>query len=334
MNALVVGAGSVGQVIAHHLHRGGSDVSFLIRADSSPDRVRDLVLMPLNRRDARMDPVHDKSVQVLTQYSQLEGQTWDQIYVCVPSTGLTSELFEGLKSFGGRATIVKIQPGLDDRNKYADHFDISQVVSGMVAFISYAAPLTGETVADPGTAYWFPPLIKSHFSGSNDRVQAVVSALQAGGLPARAHRDVEALAGYVLALEAPLIAGVECAGWSFRRFGQSHWLSVATQGIKEASEVVAAHQHSSPPVFMKLVNRLTIRLALWLLPKGRVFPLEAYLEHHFTKVSAQSLQHLDEYLERGLKYDIEVGSLSELRNAIAAGAAAAHPSSRSTTAAQ
>jgi len=334
MNALVVGAGSVGQVFAHHLHCGGSDVSFLIRAARASEISPHLVLIPLNNRDARMNPAHFGSFDVLTEYSQIEGQSWDQIYVCVPSSGLTNELLEGIKAYAGNATIVKIQPGLEDLSRFTGHFEESQIVSGMVTFISYAAPLNGETVAEPGTAYWFPPLIKSQFSGSDVRVQAVVSALRAGGLPARAHRDVEALAGYVLALEAPLMAGVECAGWSFRRLGQSHWLKVATQGIKDASEVVAAHQHSSPPVFMKLVNRLTIRLALWFLPKGRVIPLEAYLEHHFTKVRAQSLQHLDDYLERALRYDIEVGSLSELRNAIAAGAAAAQPSSRSTTAAQ
>ena len=40
------------------------------------------------------------------------------------------------------------------------------------------------------------------------------------------------------------------------------------------------------------------------------------------KLRSQSLQHLDDYLEQALKYDIEVGSLNELRNAIASGDAA------------
>ncbi len=70
---------------------------------------------------------------------------------------------------------------------------------------------------------------------------------------------------------------------------------------------------------MSFVNCLTIRLALWFLPKGRVFPLEAYLEHHFTKVRAQSLLHLDAYLEQAPKYGIEVRSLIELRNSLAKG---------------
>jgi len=322
MNALVIGAGSVGQVFARHLHLGGSEVSFLTRNEHTSDIRRNLVLIPLNHRNARTSPKHFGSFDVLTQYSQLESQPWDQIYMCVPSTNLTDRLMEGIKSYGGAATIVKIQPGLGDLEKFTEYFDVSQIVSGMVSFISYQAPLSGETVAEPGMAYWFPPLFKSLFSGSNDRVRGVVGALQAGGLPAGTHPDVENLVGYVLAIEAPLTAGIESVGWSLRRFNQSRWLKVACRGIKEAIEVAAKHQQSNPPIFMKLVNCLTIRLAIWLLPKGRVFPFESYLEHHFTKVKVQSIQHLDDYLDQALKYDIEVGSLSELRDAIASGDAA------------
>ncbi len=319
MNALVVGAGSVGQVFAHYLQLGGSAVSFLIRTERASEISRNLVLIPLNNRNSRMNPIHFSSFDVLTRYSQLESQSWDQIYMCVPSTGLTNELIEGIKIYAGSATIVKIQPGLRDRITFTKHFKDSQIVSGMVSFISYRAPLRGETVAEPGMAYWFPPLLQSLFSGSEQRVRDVVSALQAGGLPASAHPDVEALVGYVLAVEAPLIAGIECAGWSFRRFRQSRYLELASRATKEASEVVAQYQRSKPPVFVKLVNSLTIRMATWLLPLGRAFPLEAYLEHHFTKVRAQSLQHIDEFLAHALNYDIEVGSLDELRNVMADG---------------
>lgn len=323
MNALVVGAGSVGQVFARHLHLGGSDVTFLTRNEPTSDIRRNLVLIHLNNPNARANPVRFSSFDVLTEYSQLESQSWDQIYMCVPSTSLTSELLEGINTYSGAATIVKIQPGLGDWDRFKEHFNVSQIVSGMVSFISYRAPLSGETVTEPGMAYWFPPLVKSMFSGPNDRVREVVRALQAGGLPATAHANVETLIGYVLAVEAPLTAGIECAGWSFQQFRNGRYLKLASQGIKEASEVVARYQRSKPPVFLKLINSLTIRLASWLLPLERVFPLETYLEHHFTKVRAQSLQHIDEYLELALRYDIEAGSLNELRSAIADGDAVA-----------
>ena len=269
-----------------------------------------------------MNPIHFGSFDVLTRYSQLESRSWNQIYMCIPSTSLTDGLLEGIKTYGGAATIVKIQPGPGDWERFTEHFDVSQIVSGMVSFISYRAPLGGETVAEPGMAHWFPPLVRSMFSGLGDRVRGVVSALQAGGLPARAHPDVENLVSYIVAVEAPLTAGIQSAGWSLRRFNKSRWLKVACRGIKEALQLAGKHQQSNAPIFTQLVNCLTIRLAIWFLPKERVFPLEPYLEHHFMKLRSQSLQHLDDYLEQALKYDIEVGSLNELRNAIASGDAA------------
>ena len=39
--------------------------------------------------------------------------------------------------------------------------------------------------------------------------------------------------------------------------------------------------------------------------------------HHFAKLRSQSLQHLDDFLEHALNYDIEVGSLNELRTELA-----------------
>lgn len=58
MNALVVGAGSVGRDFAHHLHLGGSEISFLTRTERAPEMGRDLLLIHLNKRNARMNPIH------------------------------------------------------------------------------------------------------------------------------------------------------------------------------------------------------------------------------------------------------------------------------------
>jgi ketopantoate reductase len=218
MNALVVGAGSVGQVLARHLHLGGSKVSFFVKGKHAQRISNGLVLYHLNKRDARMRPIHFRSFEVMTKYSQLDRQSWDQIYICVPSNGLSDTMFEGIKQYRGSATIIKIQPGLGDRNSFTSHFEESVLVVGMITFVSYRAPLSGENIAEPGMAYWFPPFLSTLFSGAEDRVQEVVDALDGGGLPVKVHRDVESLVGYVLAVQAPLMAGLECAGWSIRQF--------------------------------------------------------------------------------------------------------------------
>lgn len=317
MNALVVGAGSVGQVFAHHLHLGGSKVSFFARGEHARRISHGLMLFHLNKRNARMRPIRFDSFDVMTRFSQLENQSWDQIYLCVPSDGLSDTMLEGLKRHGGSATIIKIQPGLGDRSIVTSHFEESVLVTGMVSFVSYRAPLSGEIVAEPGMAYWFPPILSTLFSGSGDRVREVVNALDRGGLPAKAHPDVESLVGHVLAVQAPLTAGLECAGWSIQQFTRSNWLKVACRAIKEASEVVARYQRSDPPRILRALNCAVIRVALSLLPKQNPIPLESYLAFHYTKLQEQSRQHIDDYIEQGIKHGISVESLSELRRGLA-----------------
>jgi ketopantoate reductase len=213
-------------------------------------------------------------------------------------------------------TVVKIQPGLSDRDFFTAHFDETMVVSGMISFVSYDAPLPGEDVGVPGTAYWFPPFLKILFSGSTDRVQSVVQALQRGGFPARVHDDVETLLGFALAVQAPLTAGIECSGWSIEQFRGSLWLEISHKAIREATAIVADHLHTRPPWLVKVLNPSIIRIALSLLRRRNPFHVEAYLERHYSKLHRQSLQHLDEYIERGNRASLPVESIKELRQGL------------------
>ncbi len=306
----------MGQVFARHIHLAGSNVTFLARDERARSIRHGLVLYELNKRDARNTPIPFSSFDVLTQESQLDSHSWDQIYMCVPSDALSDSLLGWIQNYGGEATIIKLQPGLRDRELYAAHFEEVQLVTGMLSLISYQAPLNGEEVPEPGMAYWFPPMLPILFSGSAERVSDVIKVLKTGGLPARYHPDVERLVGYVLAVEAPLTAGIECAGWSIGEFRRSRWFEVAYGAIKEASEVVSHYRQTSRPAVMALLRPMTLRLAISLLPKQRPVPLELYLKHHFTKLHAQSQQHIDDYINVGMEYGRSVVSLKELRHGL------------------
>jgi len=316
VNALVVGAGSVGRVIARHLHLSGKTVTILSRGKQVRSISRGMVFYELNRRNARSRPIRSPGFDIVTRASQLDGESWDQIYMCVPSNALSSELLDWIQTYGGDATIIRLQPGLRDYTPYASHFNQTQVVVGMLRFISYQAPLVGEKIDEPGTAYWFPPLMPSLFGGCGARLKAVVDTLNAGGLPARAHADIETLLGYILAIEAPLTAGHECAGWSIRGFRRSRWLKVASGAIREAVDVVSVARRTNSPAITGLLKPTILQLALFLLPKGRKVPLEPYLEHHFTKLRTQSRQHLDDYLRVGMEYGMSTPCLRELKNGL------------------
>jgi len=313
MNTLVIGAGAVGQVFARHLHLGGSNISFFARSERASRLRQGLVFYHLNRHDARRRPIHFEAFDVLTEYSQIGSRIWDQIYFCVPSNALRGGLLKQIGQRSGDATIIKLQPGIGDQRLFTEHFEESRLVTGMVSFVSYAAPLPQEKVIPPGMAYWFPPLLKSRFSRSRDRVQEVVKVLKDGGLPAQVHPDVEPLVTFMLAVQAPLTAGLECSGWSFEQFRRSHLLKVACRAIKQATAIVANYLQSEPPRFMGALNCSLIRLGFSILPRRFPFDLELYLAAHYAKLHEQSCQHLDEYIEQATIAGLALDSLQELR---------------------
>ncbi len=316
MNALVVGTGSVGRVFAHHLHRAGCDVTFLTRGEHGGNLDGGFVLYELNRRRPWDTPVRCTGYDVVTLESRPEGRRWDQIYVCVPSNALCGGLLDWIGKYGGDATIVKLQPGLTDCAAFASRIPQARVVTGMPALASYRVPLAGEDVPEPGTAYWFPPLMPSRFSGPDERRREVIDTLNAGGLPARKHADVERLLGYLTAVEVPLTIGNECAEWSIRGFCRSRWFGIACKAIKETLAIVAKARQTASPALALFVNPMTIRLAIFLLQRERKVPLEPYLKHHFTKLRAQSLQHIDDYLRVAAEYGMSVPGLRELRSGL------------------
>lgn len=316
MNALVIGAGAIGQVIGYHLQKGGSQVTFFARSERAQHIKNGLVIYHLNKRNSRRRPINFESFEVFSEYSGIEDQEWDQIYFCIPSDALSDSLLEGVSERSGEATIIKLQPGLGDYRIYKKHFEESHLVSGMLSFMSYAAPLPQEHIEQPGIAYWLPPLLSIPFSGSTIRVRAVVKALNDSGLHARVHDDVECLVGFALALQAPLTAGLECSHWSIQEYRASPTLKVVCRAIKEATAIVSNTLQSDPPKIMKLLNCSLIRVGLSFLPRRYPFNMEHYLVAHYKKLHEQSCKNLDDYIEQGQKMDLPHDSLLELREGL------------------
>lgn len=310
MNALIIGAGAVGQVFAQHLSLGGTNATFLTKNNAFP---QELILYPHNGRSR---PIVFRSFNIMTEFAQAAEESWDQVYLCIPSDALRNSLFTQIAKFRRSPTIIKIQPGLNDHGRYAKHFEKSRIVSGMVGFVSYAAPLAGEKIRQSATAYWFPPMLPSRFSGSEERVNEVIRSLKSGGFPARTHPDVEQLLGFVLATQSPLTAGFECSGWSLQAFRKQDWLKVACKAIRQANAVAANHIGYPMPGILKLMHCSVIRLVIGLLPLLYPFDLEAYLKVHYRKLSLQSRQHLDDYLEHGRQVGIGVDALLHLRQGL------------------
>ena len=319
MRALVVGAGAVGQVFGYHLHRGGAEVSFLVKPKYAEECRAGFTLYPLNHRRRRAEPRRFTGPGVLTTDDEVAAGRWDQVYLTVSSTALRGPWLAGLARAVGDATVISLQPGIEDRKVVLAHVPDERLVSGLISLISYAAPLPGETrFPEPGMAYWFPPLSPSPFSGPSARVDAVVAALRAGGLPAKRHPNVPGLAGFPSAVMMPYLVALEASGWSFDRLGEN--APTAARAAREAVEVVAARPEAGrrPPFIGLAARPFVVRAGLWL---GRmVIPLdlETYLREHFIKVGDQTRLMMVQYIDHARSHGLPSSALESLSSAIGA----------------
>ena len=162
MRVLIVGAGAVGQVFGYHLARSGARVGFLVKPAYADEARRGYTLYPLNVRGGAGD-----AVRRLSTCSPRRPRIKDQVYITVASNALHAGTWLAeLVATCARATIVTLQPGLDDHaTVVAAVGSAERVVAGSIGFLSYHAPLPAETrFAAPGMAYWFFPTQKSPFA--------------------------------------------------------------------------------------------------------------------------------------------------------------------------
>jgi len=185
MNILLVGAGAVGLVYGRHFQLGGANISFLVREKYAAELQAGITLYHLNKDPRRERPILLTGAGVLTQMADVAAARWDAVILCVSSTALRSMNLGELAQNTGDATIVMLQPGVEDHAYVTARVAPGRVVAGMISLVSYHTPLPGETVGKPGTAYWFPPFSPSPFSGQEaPRVRALVKTLKQGGQPA------------------------------------------------------------------------------------------------------------------------------------------------------
>ncbi len=322
MRALVVGAGSVGQVFARHLALGGAEVAFLVRPKHEAELRRGLTLYPLNRSDCKV-PVRFEGFGVVTSPAEAAKGSWDQIYLAMSSSGLRAgDWLAELAPATRTATLVSLLPGLHDGAYVARFIPPTRIVSGLISFISFHAPLPGDQgYPEPGMAYWFPPLSPSPFSGPPELVAPVVAALKAGGLPSKEADDVPRISIYPGAMFCGHIAALEAAGWTFAGLRRGNHLALAAQASREAMAVGAAEIGGRPPLLMRLLVRpWVVRLVLRFAPLLFPFDLETYTRVHFTKVGDQMRLSLPQYIESGKQHGVGVTALEELAQTLPASA--------------
>lgn len=304
---LLVGAGAVGLTYAYHLRRGGADVAFFVKPKHRA-RTEAGFLMHQHRPFRQPRSFYFDDYRVLSELDEVAEHTWDQVWLCVASPALRGAWLAEFCARIGQATLVSLQPGLRDLERVAQVYDPAKIIAGSIMFIAYQTPLPGENLRE-GIAYLLAPMPPSPFSplllsppsfepaDTDLRCAQVVEALERGGFSARVDANTPQLLAFAGALLNPVVAGLEVAGWSLRRFRKSPTLEIATSAAREAQRVAARYHGAPIPPALSLARRPEILgTALRLAPRVMPFDLEVYLKYHFSKVGAQTRQIVDEYI--------------------------------------
>lgn len=325
---LVIGAGAVGQVYAHHLALGGAKVSVFVREKYADDARRGFDLFRVHAKNKRPHatfvPAEVLTLASLPTAPDLRARklgSFDQVWITVPTPGLLSGALDELLAATGDATIVSLQPGVSVASYLADRVHRARTVFGIIGFLSYHAPLDGsvdpvERETGPGTAYFFPPLSDSQFSGPADRVRAVVDAARMGGLPARVIPDAHVALAFSSSMLMPIVAALELAGWSLDAFRSGDGAVRAVQATREAMKIIAAETRVPRPFAASLLNGALVRAALGVAKWASPIDIESFLRYHFEKVGDQTRDLLTEYERLAKKHDVEHDAISSLASAL------------------
>ena len=311
---LLVGAGAVGQVFGKYLQAAGCELSFLVKEKYADEARRGFTLYELGMLEKDPEPVAFSGFGVHVSNEEIAARRWDQVWLCVSSTALRAGSWVAeLARATGEATWVMLQPSLDDRDWLLQWVPPEGLVSGMIPFISFHAPLKpGERYAKPGTAFWLPPMTRGPFSGPQERLQQVIRALRAGGYPARATRDVARDVAIPSAVLTVFVNGLEAAGWSFERFLQHDSLERVHRAAREAVQVAASHTKGSASAVLPLLRPALFKMLLPVAAQLTPFDLETYLKVHFTKVGEQTRLMMRTYVDLGRSAGLPVEHLPRL----------------------
>jgi 2-dehydropantoate 2-reductase len=315
MRALLVGAGSVGQTFGYYLQQGGAEVAFYVRPKHLDECRRGFTLFELpGKRKRRLE-----GAACLSTLEEVKAGHWDQVYLCMSSTGLRGEWLGPFAAAIGNATVVVLQPALEDRDYVRRFVPTERLVTGMISIVAYHAPLDGESFPESGTAYWAPTLAPTPFSGPEPRTADVVHALRRGGQPAKIAADVASAVAFPGGSFMAALTALETADWSFATLKRSRGLlELLARAIDEVREITTTKTGVTPSVPKIATGRTALKLLLSLSPRLTPFPLETYMRAHFTKVGDQTRLAMRMLIENGASAKLPTAALRALEAGISA----------------
>jgi ketopantoate reductase len=319
--AWILGGGTVAQCYAHFLLRAGFRVRFIVREARARRLQTGFCIRDLN---ASGRPVirypfgagWDVALDVPSEGSE----TPSVVVQAVDSPALRSEWMQArLDRLPTGCPVVVLQPGIEDLALVGTHTGTESLIPGVIALIAWPAPLEGEasypedTASMERTSLWLPPGGALPFGGPEALARPLVEALRAGGTRAKWSPSNVRSAAVGGAVMVTAIATLNAADWSLARMRSSPFRNLAAAAAREAISVVEAKTETQAPATLRAIASPVVLGALagmgpWFVP----FPLETYLEVHFTKVAEQTRMHLRGHIEGAAERGLPHEALDEL----------------------
>ncbi len=299
---IVVGAGAVGQVYAHHLQRGGAEVAFRVRdpAKAQPP----FVIHDLNRGTTSRF-----SCPVLGTDEEVRAFAPDTALLTVPSDALHGPWLAPFLAAIGEASVVSLAPGVEEDEVIRAARPGVALTQGVIALIAYQAPLPGETrFSEPGIAVFYPWIGGCPFAGPD--AERIASVLREGGLRTSVRRDLAAESAFGTIAFATWVTVLRAAGWRFA--GLPAVAGLGRDAARQGIEVAARRTGATPPWWTRLLGPSMVRAALLLGERLLPLPLETYLRVHFTKVGTQTRQHLTDQITAGRSLGLPIDRIEAL----------------------
>ncbi len=293
MRALIVGAGSVGLILAHHLEKTkGNEIAFLVRKGRKPTRIKLL--------NAKTDELHIRERPTAYETGAML-PPFDTVILAVRADQV-DEAATVIESLPSATCIVSASAGHDDVPRLRERFPGRKVVQIVPLFLAFP---DGDV-----TRWWTPPVVRTLISWEGDEsarelADELVKPLVDGGLPAMSVRALGNARECVYAAGLPALATFELAGWDPRALGRDGELrNLAASAAKEALHTVGGGRWLFAVAPVPLV-KLALRAAP-LMPRRT----REMWRVHGPKIAAQTRAQLDAMIARA---GSDASALTELR---------------------
>ncbi len=317
MKVLIIGAGAVGQVYGHHLTNGGADVAFYIKEKYAAelDKGFDLYQHSLFGKVLKSRTTHHQFNQYsyISDTASLGQESYDYILNTVSSTALRTGWWEAFKNASGNASIVSLQPALDDAELILKTLPKERFIKGLIQFFSYQSPLPG-TNEPKGVHYLLPP-VAGLFENENGSASELMQTLRNGGFKARHREDLNFYSSSLSSISIPLTAALELSDWRISKLIDRNCLRLGLNASREANLAIALaldRKQQFPPLLKEWVVRIVLRVVPFVSP----FDLEGYLKFHFSKVGDQTRLMLEQYIAHAKDHDLAHSANSRLLEAL------------------